>query len=106
MVCRLVGFIDPSKRLQYVVEKTSNLLSIIRLNVLLGGSHLQRKAESCHEASFPNVDTLLPKMQMSVFSACTTSVRKQECKSSKAEYQILRNSVQAPLESIAHWLGS
>lgn len=61
--------------------------------MLLGGSHLQRKAENCHEALFPNVDMSLPKMQMSVFSACTTRVRKQEYKSSNAEHQILRNSV-------------
>lgn len=62
-------------------KKTSNLLSV-RSNVLLEGSHLQRKAESCHKASLPYVDVPLPKMQMSVFCESTTSMHKQECKSS------------------------
>lgn len=40
--------------------------------MLLDGSDLQRKAESCHKASFPHVDMSLPKMQMSVFCAALT----------------------------------
>lgn len=68
-------------RPQFSKKKTSNLLSV-RSNVLLEGSHLQRKAESCHKASLPYVDVPLPKMQMSVFCESTTSMHKQECKSS------------------------
>lgn len=55
MVCKLLGSIDPSKRLQYV-RKTSKS-AVTQIKCAIGGElHIQKESESCHETSLQNVD--------------------------------------------------